>query len=403
MASESSRFADKFLQRLRRIDPDQIEGFIAQMLREKGLVEEVLEHIEEGTVLCDRQGRVVTINRVAAQILSVRRTDAVGKALRKVVRNEAFAQLVHEYEENLEAIRDREVTLLAPRQRTFAISAVPLEVEEGFSHHTLWLFRDRTEHDRRAEERQQIGRMEALAALTAGVAHEVKNPLNSLNIHAQIIRTNAERLKSGGDPEKPLETIVRSTHVLQEEIQRLAGIVDAFTRAVKPVNPRQRPEDINRVLQSLAELMGPACSERGIDLVLQLDSEIPRFPFDSDQIQQAVLNVLKNAMESIDHGEGEIAVRSLLKSDHVLIEVEDNGCGIAEADRLRIFEPYHTTKFDGTGLGLMVVYRIVRAHRGAVGLRSEVGKGTCFSIALPLDERPVRLLGAEVAPRAIEG
>jgi len=402
MAAESSRFADRFLQRLRRIDPDQIEGFIAQMLREKGLVEEVLDLMEEGVVLCDRQGRVLVVNRTAGQILGLRRAEAVGKALRRTLRAEAFLHIVEEFDEHREPIRDREVTLLAPRQRTYAVSIAPLE-EEGQPQHSVLLIRDRTEQDRRAEERQTIGRMEAMAALTAGVAHEVKNPLNSLNIHAQIIRTGIDRLRSVEGTEKHLEMMERSTEVLREEIQRLASIVDDFTRAVKPVRPQARPNNINSVIESVAALLGPACAERNTELVLRLDSEIPLFPFDHDQIQQALLNVLKNALEAIDKEAGRIEVRTDLKSDHVLIEIEDNGCGIRESDRLKIFEPYHTTKFEGTGLGLMVVYRIIRAHRGAVGLRSEVGQGTCFSIALPLDERPVRLLGAEVAPPALEG
>jgi signal transduction histidine kinase len=137
----------------------------------------------------------------------------------------------------------------------------------------------------------------------------------------------------------------------------------------------------------------PECAARHIELVVDLEPTLPPLQIDPEQIHQALLNVVKNALEAIDKPDGVVAIRSILRGEAALIEVEDNGCGIAEADRLRIFEPYHTTKFNGTGLGLMVVLRIVTSHGGRLGIDSEVGRGTVFRIALPLDERPVRLLG----------
>jgi signal transduction histidine kinase len=248
------------------------------------------------------------------------------------------------------------------------------------------------------EEIRRIESIESLSTLTAGVAHEIKNPLNSMNIHAQLAKKSLKDLREEIGANVTLERIERSNRVIMEEIERLAKIVDGFLDAVRPARPNIRTHDLNKVLLGVAELIGPDCRSRGIELVLDLDPELTPVRIDADQILQCVLNVAKNAMESIEGEHGAIALRTKLKSDHVLIEVEDNGCGIPDEERLRIFEPYHTTKESGTGLGLMVVYRIVRAHRGAVGLRSEPGKGTVFSIGLPIDERPVRLLEAQVDP-----
>src|SRR5690606_24268365 len=159
---------------------------------------------------------------------------------------------------------------------------------------------------------------------------------------------------------------------------------------------------VNSLVETLADLVRPECKERRIELELDLDPAIPPFGLDPEQIYQALLNVVRNAIEAIDKPEGHLALRTHLRSDQVLIEVEDNGCGIPEESRLSIFEPYNTTKFNGTGLGLMVVFRIISAHGGAIGLDSEVGRGTVFRIALPLDERPVRLLAGEDVTAGLE-
>lgn len=154
---------------------------------------------------------------------------------------------------------------------------------------------------------------------------------------------------------------------------------------------------MNEVVESVAELLRPECERRRIDLVLDLDAENPALSLDPEQAKQAVLNLAKNALEAIDKPAGRIVLRTVLRGDHLVVEVEDNGCGIAEDDRLRIFEPYHTTKFEGTGLGLMIVFRIVTAHGGEIGLDSELGEGATFRLAFPLHERPVRLLADEGA------
>jgi PAS domain S-box-containing protein len=396
--ADRSAFADKFLKKLRRIDAEQIETYVEQLLREKALTESIVEEIEEGVLLIDPSGKIAATNRATAQILGLKRSELIGRTVRTTLRPEVLADAYEEFLETLVPVHGREFHFTVPRRRTIALSLLPIELQEGVRAHTLLLLADRTEAERRAEERQQIGNIESLAALTAGVAHEVKNPLNSLNIHGQLLRRAVDEINHPA-----AERLHHSVTVMLEEIQRLARVVDDFTRAVRPLRPRLQRADINRVLQGIAELIGPDCSSRQIELVLKLDPDIPEFPFDQDQIQQALLNVLKNAMEAIDKPDGSIHVRSYMKSDHVLLEVQDNGCGIPENERLKVFEPYHTTKFEGTGLGLMVVYRIVRAHLGAVGLRSEVGTGTVFSVALPLDERPIRLLAGAVHPNELPG
>lgn len=391
-------FAGKFLRRLRKIDPDQVESFVGQVVRDREMLAQVLDRLPEGVIVTDSAARVQSINDAARRLLGLARVDAVGLEIRKLLKSRPLQTLAEEFLENREPIENREVVVRTPGHRHYAVSVLPIESEAGLMTHVIWVVGDRTEVQRLKGEKRTIENLESLATLTAGVAHEIKNPLNSLNIHAQLIAKAARDLAVRLPDEPSLDRLGRSTAVILEEIQRLARVVDDFTAAVRPVRPNLRKETVNKLAMNLAELVGPQCAERGIEMTLDLDPEIPQVLIDPEQIQQALLNLLKNAIEAIDKPDGRLILRTATKSDHVLVEVEDNGVGISEEDRLRIFEPYHTTKFNGTGLGLMVVYRIVRAHRGAVGLTSEVGSGTVFSIALPLDERPVKLLGAEVQP-----
>ncbi|CAN5317001.1 ATP-binding protein [soil metagenome] len=397
MSSESS-FAGKFLRKIKKIDTEQIEQFLAQVLREKAFLEVVFDSLTEGVIVTERGMKVVFLNETARQFLGVGRGLGVGQRLDKLLKSDALRALSDEFQERMEPIRDREINVRGAVRRSFSVTIAPIENEDSLTTHAVWIFNDSSGAQRLAEERRQIGNIESLATLTAGVAHEVKNPLNSMGIHAQIMEKTIEELRDRLPKEKSLAELSRSTEVILEEIQRLARIVDDFIGAVRPVHPEMRKASLNDAIQPLAELIAPECGTRGIELTLDLDPEIPPLLFDTEQIQQALLNILKNAMEAIDKPEGVIIIRTRLRSDHALIEIEDNGRGISEKDRLKIFEPYYTTKFSGTGLGLMVVYRIIRAHEGAVALASEPGRGAVFSVALPLDERPVRMLGAQIEP-----
>ncbi len=399
MPTTESSFAGKFLRKIKKVDTDQIEAFLSQVLREKAFLEVIFDSITEGIVVTEQDMRVVFLNEAARQFLALGNREALGEALTDLFRAEEFIEVAEEFRREGQPIRQREITLRQKMLRVFALTVVPIENEEGLATHSVWIIGDRTEALRRAEEARQMHNIESLATLTAGVAHEVKNPLNSLNIHAQLAAKGLRELKEYLPSDaRVVERTERSLQVILDENQRLARIVDGFTDAVRPVRPELEKENLEKVLVGVAELIAPDCRERGIELVLNLDPETPPLLLDPKQIQQALLNIVKNAMEAIDKEKGRIVLRTRLRNDHVLIEVEDNGCGISEEDRLRIFEPYHSTKFGGMGLGLMVVYRIVRAHRGAIGLQSQPGLGTVFSIALPLDERPVRMLEAQVDP-----
>jgi signal transduction histidine kinase len=226
--------------------------------------------------------------------------------------------------------------------------------------------------------------------------------LNSLGIHAHLAQKCIARFKLQQQP-KELERAAQSTSVLVEEVERLSRIVDEFLQAARPTKPQFNIKNVNDVLRHLADLMSAEAAQRKIAVEVELDDGIPATRIDEFQLGLAFRNIVKNSMEAIDHRGGTIHIRSKLEPEDILIEFRDSGCGIPADKIRRIFEPYVTTKFSGTGLGLMTVHRIVTEHTGAIVVKSKEGEGALFRITLPLKQGPRGLLPDKSAENSDDG
>jgi signal transduction histidine kinase len=181
--------------------------------------------------------------------------------------------------------------------------------------------------------------------------------------------------------------------VAKGEIHRLDYIVTQFLHALRPTPPQLKPASLNEVVEKTLELLRPELSNRGLTIKTKLEPHLPLAPLDTTQMQQVLVNLVKNAMQAMTKG-GTLTLRTSEGSEGVWMSVADTGGGIPQEQINRIFEPFFTTKKKGSGLGLMIVQRIVRAHGGRIELESDVGRGTIFRIWLPLHERKPRLLEA---------
>jgi signal transduction histidine kinase len=181
--------------------------------------------------------------------------------------------------------------------------------------------------------------------------------------------------------------------VAKGEIHRLDYIVTQFLQALRPTPPQLKPGSLNEVVEKTVELMRPELENRALNVKIKLNPRLPLAPVDRTQIQQVLVNLIKNAMQAMTRG-GTLALQTGEGSDGVWVSVADTGGGIPQEQINRIFEPFYTTKKKGSGLGLMIVQRIVRAHGGRIDLESHVGRGTTFRIWLPLHEPRPRLLEA---------
>ena len=231
-------------------------------------------------------------------------------------------------------------------------------------------------------------RLSALGLLAAGVAHEIRNPLNAVSMASQ-------RLKREFVPEDPGKSreFESLAGVIRDEIRRLNGIIEEFLTFSKSRRLEFRDYPVTDVLQKIVSLLREEAAAKHIDIRTHWSADGVVIPMDMDKLQQALLNIIKNAMESIDGtGAIDIGVAGNAKG-RVRVRISDTGCGMTADEVERIFSPEYTTKEKGLGLGLPLAHEIVRGHSGEINVFSELGKGTTFEIVLPAErpgERPPR-------------
>jgi signal transduction histidine kinase len=250
------------------------------------------------------------------------------------------------------------------------------------------ILRDITESRRSAQQTIESERLNALRLLAAGVAHEIGNPLNSLHIHLQLMERSVQKLHD--DEKAELE---QSIDVARSEVNRLDSIVTQFLKAIRPSRPQLRPESVNTIVEEAVRFFAPELQDRGIVVEQELRSDLPLLQLDRDQMKQAFYNVIKNSVEAM-HRDGSLCIRTDLADTHVIVRFIDTGGGMSAENLSRIFEPYFTTKAAGSGLGLLIVRRIVREHGGELSIESSEGKGVTLTIRLPFIDKRIRMLEA---------
>jgi signal transduction histidine kinase len=242
----------------------------------------------------------------------------------------------------------------------------------------------------------QLRQAESLAALTnlsAGVAHEIKNPLTSIDIHIQLL--NREIQKFDQDDSETTQNVRNFLTIVKEEIDRLNSIVQDFLFAVRPMSLNFSTENINDIITEMIDFLKYELVEAEIDIKLDLAKNMPGVVVDPKYLKQALLNLIKNSVEATESG-GEIRVKTEVVGDgDVAVYIIDNGEGIPEKIMDKIFEPYFTTRRSGTGLGLVIVYKIIKELGGVLTINSKVDEGTEVRVKLPVLERSKKLLTFE--------
>jgi two-component system, NtrC family, sensor histidine kinase HydH len=225
-----------------------------------------------------------------------------------------------------------------------------------------------------------------LARLAGGLAHEIKNPLSTMAINLALLQEEWERVSAageGGDPGLAIGRSLRRIRTLQNEVGRLDSILDEFLTFARGGRVNRKPEDLSRIVRELLEFVEPENESQGIRQHADLVLGLPLVLVDETQLKQAVLNLLVNARQAMEDG-GELIVRTERIGNEVQLSITDTGCGMSESELAKCYEVFWSTKPRGTGLGLSSARRIVEEHGGRMTAVSEPGRGTSFSIVLPL-------------------
>ncbi len=221
---------------------------------------------------------------------------------------------------------------------------------------------------------QTADRLAAISRVSSGVAHEVKNPLNAILLHVEVAKAKLAR----GDMD-----VIPQMEIISSEILRLDRVVKTFLDFTRPVELRLETVPLRRLLDEVLELAKPQADASHIRVIVAQDAEGIGVRIDRDLLKQAMLNIVVNAMQAMPEG-GELRFESLASEEAAEIRISDTGAGIPPELRDKIFRLYFTTKKEGSGIGLAMTFRIVQLHDGTIDFTSEPGKGTTFSIRLPI-------------------
>lgn len=413
MAVAKSSFLDKVLGRLGRLDTEGLQTVVQRLARERSLLETLFNTIEDGVLVVDEGGCVVYFNQAVTRLIGLQ-PSAEGQHLNKILPEVDWEKLSHFDKNGGQHVVRHEFEVEYPRPRFLRLYAAPLDGEHAGSSGVALILHDATEARQKTFDAIESERVQALTLLAASVAHEIGNPLNALHIHLQLMEREVKKLKpapargglgsrgraqvlSGGTETADVAAkLEQYLSVAKGEINRLDYIVTQFLQAIRPAPLQLKAVPLNEVVERTLELLRPELDNRGIAIKTKLARQLPATPIDPTQVQQALVNLVKNAMQAMTRG-GTLTLQTGESPEAVWVSVADTGGGIPQEQINRIFEPFYTTKKKGTGLGLMIVQRIIRAHSGRIELDSHVGRGTTFRLWFPLQEKKPRLLEAPIS------
>ncbi|HEX7617298.1 MAG TPA: ATP-binding protein [Verrucomicrobiae bacterium] len=411
MAATKSSFLDKVLGRIGRLDAEGLQTVVQRLARERSFLETLFNTIEDGVLVVDETGRVIYFNQAVARLIGLP-SDAEDLHVADILPELDWEMISKADHTGGGRVVRHEFEVHYPRSRFLRLYAAPLDGETAGSSGVALILHDATEARQKTFEAIESERIQALTLLAASVAHEIGNPLNALHIHLQLMERELKNLnastahsKSGSrlrsqtfsassDPAEVSRKLRQFLDVAKGEINRLDYIVTQFLQAIRPAPLQLKMVSLNEAVEKTLELLGPEIENRGVTVKVKPARNLTATPADATQLQQVLVNLVKNAMQAMTTG-GTLTLQTGETGDGVWVSVADTGGGIPQEQINRIFEPFYTTKKKGTGLGLMIVQRIVRAHNGRIELESNAGRGTTFRIWLPLHERKPRLLEAK--------
>lgn len=347
----------------------------------------IVQNISSGIVTVDFKGKITFINKAALTVVEYEYQDLINQPVNQLFADLYEAQVIlKDLLENKRMFESKEVNLVTKTNKIIPIgfSTSVLQSKDSKFEGVVLLFRDLTNLINFRKQMERMERLATLGEVSAGIAHEIRNPLAGIKTSAQVLEESFS----------PNDFRAQLVSRIVKEIDRSNELLKKFFGFAKPSRPQQDFIDIEKVIESVHLLLVSRLKKRKIKYTSQYTSDLPKVFVDENQIEQVVVNLILNAMDSMEDG-GDIAViTSLLKhepgtkgadaQDMVLVEIKDNGKGIEDEIIEKIFNPFFTTKTEGVGMGLAISSRLVEENGGRLEVHSELGKGSSFLLYLPI-------------------
>jgi len=341
----------------------------------KDNVDQIMANLQDGLMLFTGDSHVVLVSASVERFLGRPRRELLGRTVREIFSSDSvFGALV------LDAFKHRRPVILremeSPNGKRVQMSLDFIEEEGGTQIGALLTMRDAESVRRIEDEIEMSRRLSASGRLTRGVAHEVKNPINAIVLHLQLLQSKLQQI----DPDTR-----RHMDIIGSEIHRLDRVVQILVDFTRPRELRLEETDLRRLLEDVVSLATPDAAQHAVSILQELPSEPLFVRVDADFLKQAILNVVLNGVQAMPQG-GTLSVSARREDEIVTTEIQDHGGGIPPEIQDKIFELYFTTKKGGSGIGLAQTYQIMQWHYGSLDFESVMGQGTKFHLRLPLTE-----------------
>lgn len=384
-----TKFLGKLLERVDRVDRYQLENYLKGLVWENRFLKNSLNKLDIGVIILDKDAKIKSINNSAEMLLGLSEKRLQDRNISACPLDPVLLSVINKVIAKGDTYEQELYTTL-PRDQILKLSMHSIkDIDEEEDMGWVVALQDMTEFRRTSTQKFQTEKLKALVTMAGILAHELGNPLNSLTIHLQLIN---RMLK--GFPKKYKEKMSKILGITQTEVKRLDGIVTRFLQATRPLKSRFFEGDIHKIIDETLDLLGPELKRNKINVKKDYNTDIPKIYLDHIQIRQAFINIIKNALESMSKN-GLLEIKTILNGETAAVSFTDTGTGMSEDEVSRIFEPYYSTKREGSGLGLVILHRIIRDHGGKIDVKSKIGVGTTMTIYLPIEISGPKLLTQE--------
>ena len=404
-------YVKRVQQKAEKLSKEQVLALLEDIVDENESLYSVLESLSTGLLIINDDFQLLRYNQIAESWLpfSERLEDILGSEnpIWEYIEDEDISAFLKRcLEKNITNSSEEFSTVTSGGTVRFLTVTIAPLINEGELNGKMILVRDITE---KKNQDILLHRMENLANLTnlaAGMAHEIKNPLGAISIHIQLIQKALEKARENSGVLPAKKFVEDHIDVVNEEIDHLNKLVMDFLLAVRPVKAQLELKEPDKLIDGLISFFKPEFNREGIEVIFKPSESGKRILLDEKLFRDVIMNISQNslaALKSKYNGGGEaemergakFCISNSVRDNKFIITIADNGCGMSEESLSKIFEPYYTTKANGTGLGMTMVYKIIKEFSGEIIVDSKEGQGTAFTITFPIPQKDVKLLSSE--------